>query len=186
MTHLPSVACREPSPLHRVEGESGVTLIESLIAMVVLTIGLLGLFVLHQTALHSSAHAFRVNVATWLAEDGMEYLLTREYNVQTQDALLAASGTDPTTTTDPYVTLGRYLPGEALGTLVNGMGGSDATYGSAIFQRSYHVEAMETDGSRIMLKVRVSFDDPYTGKTHGVTVGQSRSYDTVQMEAPGT
>ncbi|MCK6526148.1 prepilin-type N-terminal cleavage/methylation domain-containing protein [Myxococcota bacterium] len=168
-----------PCPTGALRGEAGVTLVEALIAMVVLTVGILGLFVLHNTALHSNATAYRFNVATLLAEDAMEYLLSLDFNPESQDAVIVPDGSvDDTSPADPLKPFSRSLPGES-GILLNAMGSTDGDFGTPIYTRSYVTEYVDaTDASRIALKVRVTFENPANGARQGVTVAQTRTLDT--------
>jgi len=79
--------------------EKGLSLIEVLVAMVVLSLGLLGLERVHIAAIQANSIASRLTQATTLAQDRAEQLMALPYN----DAALAdttAPGTF-TTYTDP-------------------------------------------------------------------------------------
>ena len=72
--------------------EKGLSLIEVLVAMVVLSLGLLGLERVHIAAIQANTIASRLTQATTLAQDRAEQLMALPYN----DAALAA-----TTYTEP-------------------------------------------------------------------------------------
>ena len=72
--------------------EKGLTLMEVLVAVVVLSLGLLGLERVHIAAIQANTIASRLTQATTLAQDRAEQLMALPYN----DAALAA-----TTYTEP-------------------------------------------------------------------------------------
>jgi type IV pilus assembly protein PilV len=76
--------------------EKGFTLMEVLVATVVLSLGLLGLEKMHLTAIQVNTIASRLTQATTLAQDRVERLMAMPYN----DPLLA--DTTPTGTFTSY------------------------------------------------------------------------------------
>src|SRR5262245_5532251 len=75
--------------------EKGFTLIEVLVAIVVLSVGLLGLERVHIAAIQANTIARRLTQATTLAQDRAEQLLALSYN----DAALADTTSPGTFTT---------------------------------------------------------------------------------------
>ncbi len=159
----------------------GFTLLELLIAMAVLLIGLLALWGLHSAAITSNANAYRLGVATILAQDGLEQLYGETYIATSLYAnpdldVTTCGGAFPSVTVDGLEHLPCYLDGSSV--RVNGLGGTDATMGPVIYLRTYHLE--EIVGSvhpRLLVRIRVTYEDPHTGKRHGVTMGVTRTVD---------
>ena len=101
----------------KMNDEKGFTLLEVLVAISLLTFGLLGLASLQVAAIRGNAFAGGVTEATTLAGDRMEYLLTLDYD-------------DPTDNSDPLDDV------DADGT----PGLDDATSGTADQYRTYSNE----------------------------------------------
>ena len=97
-------------------GEGGFTLIEVLVAMVVLGFALLGLFSLHSVALSASRQSEKMSVAAMLAKTQMEYLMTLPLpsDGSSPPADLVDLGADPTTASTPYAYLLRQSATSAL------------------------------------------------------------------------
>ena len=75
----------KPSPGRTMDRESGFTLIEILIAITILTVGLLGVASMQVSAIRGNDFSGSVTTGLCLAEDRMEELMRRGYT----DALLA-------------------------------------------------------------------------------------------------
>ena len=103
--------------IRKMNDEKGFTLLEVLVAISLLTFGLLGLASLQVAAIRGNAFAGGVTEATTLAGDRMEYLLTLDYD-------------DPTDNSDPLDDV------DADGTA----GLDDATSGTADQYRTYSNE----------------------------------------------
>jgi prepilin-type N-terminal cleavage/methylation domain-containing protein len=78
------------SPLR---GEGGFTLIEVIVAISILTIGLLAVAAMQSSAIRGNNMGYRVTESTTLAQDRLEWLMMQDY---TDAALNAGTGkTDP-------------------------------------------------------------------------------------------
>ncbi len=177
------------SPLRRRSNQRGFTLIELLIAMVVMTIGLLALWSMHNAALASNANAYRLGLATTLAQDGLERLMRETM----QDAQFASNNSALLQT----ATCGGIFPPLATDGLedlpcsfdqslrVNGLGNSDSSEGPTIFLRTYHLEdiAVGQGQDRLLIRVRVTYVDS-AGTRHGVTIGTTRTADQYNPDSP--
>ena len=76
-----------PSPLN---SESGFTLIEALIALAVLTIGILALNAMQVSAIRGNSTSNSLSVATSVARDGFERLMSVDVSVDVNDPLVDA------------------------------------------------------------------------------------------------
>jgi len=155
----------------------GFTLIELLIALSVMLIGLLALWRLQAAAISSNANAYRLGLATTLAQDGLEKLMGQTFVAGYLDPDLNCSTMPvfPIASIDGLETLCN-LDG---GLRVNGLGNTTVSLGPTIFLRSFHTEPVTSgNANRILIRVRVTYDDPHTGRRHGVTVGATRLVDS--------
>jgi len=150
-----------------------------LIALAVMLIGLTALWGLHGAAISSNANAYRLGVATILAHDTMEQLHSETFTVGYSNPdldLAACGGVFPPVVIDGLEPLPCSLDG--LNIRVNGLGNTDNTLGPVLFLRTYHVQYVDpTSADRLLLRVRVTYGDPHTGKRHGVTIGATRMAD---------
>ncbi len=165
---------------------SGFTLIELLIALAVMMVGLLALWSLHSAAITSNANAYRLGIATILAQDGMEGLYGETYTASYSNPDLDVAicgGVFPPSATDGLENLPCFLDGTSL--RVNGLGNTDTSLGPTIFLRTYHVQLNGTSDNRLLLRVRVTYDDPHTAKRHGVTIGATRLIDSYDPQNLG-
>ena len=170
---------------------SGFTLLELLIAMAVLLIGLMALWGLHSAAITSNANAYRLGVSTILAQDLLEQLYGETFiagslyaNPDLSDTTCGGPGTFPAVTVDGLEGLPCSLDGA--GVRVNGLGNTDATLGPVIYLRTYHLEEISTSThSRLLMRVRITYEDPHTGKRHGVTMGATRMVDAYDPQNLG-
>lgn len=163
-----------PNRRDRFERTRGFTLIELLLAMVVMTFGLLALWALHAASIQASARSYRLGIATALAQDAMEKLMSEPF-----------LSNDPSGTNPDLAPMGLFpavdadglddLPGaiDGLGVLVNGLGNTNTTFGPALFLRTYHSQFVGTETDRILLRVRVTYYDD-AAKRHGVTLAATR------------
>jgi prepilin-type N-terminal cleavage/methylation domain-containing protein len=159
--------------------QGGFTLLELLIALAVMMVGLTALWGLHGAAISSNANAYRLGVGTILAHDAMEQLHTETYTIGYANPdldLAACGGTFPPAAIDGLEPLPCSLDG--LNVRVNGLGNTNNNLGPVLFLRTYHVEYVDpASADRLLLRVRVTYDDPNTGKRHGVTIGATRMAD---------
>ncbi len=81
---------------HSTNNQAGFTLIETLVALTIITIGIIGPLTLLQRSLNATVYAKEKVTAIFLAEDALEYLK----NVRDSDALSAM--TDQNTATDYF------------------------------------------------------------------------------------
>jgi len=156
---------------------AGFTLIELLIALAVMLIGLLALWRLQAAAIASNANSYRLGLATTLAQDGLEQLMGKTYVAGYIDPDLNCTTlpTFPPASVDGLETLCP-LDGSLR---VNGLGNTNALLGPTIFLRSFHSEQLLAgNAARLLIRVRVTYGDPNTGKRHGVTVGATRMLDS--------
>ena len=157
-------------------GARGFTLIELLIAMAVMLIGLLALWRLQAAAIASNANAYRLGIATTLAHDAMEQLMEQTFVPGYTDPDLACSSLPlfPPLTVDGLEDLCLLDSGLR----VNGLGNTDVSLGPTIFKRSFHTQPlMAGENDRLLIRVRVTYDDPHSNKRHGVTIGATRMVD---------
>ena len=165
------------APLRRTAAR-GFTLIELLVAMAVLVIGLVALWSMHNYAIASNANSYRLGVATMLAQDAMEKLMAEPLlaNYSNIDLDPTTYGTFPPSTVDGLETLPGFIDG--VNQRVNGLGNSTVADGPLIYLRSFHVAYQDaTAQDQVLIRVRVTYDDPATGKRHGVTVAATRTHD---------
>jgi prepilin-type N-terminal cleavage/methylation domain-containing protein len=152
----------------------GFTLIELLIAMVVMTFGLLALWALHAASIEATARSYRLGIATTLAQDAMEKLMSETFIAN-----------DPAGTNPDLAPMALYpnadadglddLPGaiDGVNVRVNSLGSPNTAFGPAMFLRTYHSQFVGTETDRILLRVRVTYyDDAY--RRHGVTLAATR------------
>lgn len=178
------------APSTRRPADAGFTLIELLIALAVMMIGLLALWSMHNAAITSNANAYRLGIATTLAQDAMEGLLNEVFMQSDLSAggNSVALGTNcqiafPPASVDGLEPLGCNVelqaPDIGVPLRVNGLGNTNAGLGPVIFLRTYQVDALTTDSGsdRIRIRVRVTYDDNATAKRHGVTIGTTRLAD---------
>ncbi len=168
---------RRSSAGRRRKSIGGFTLIELLIALSVMLIGLLALWRLQAAAIASNANAYRLGLATTLAQDGLEKLMGQTFVAGFLDPDLNCSTLTvfPTASVDGLETL-CHLDG---GLRVNGLGNTNLTLGPTIFLRSFHTEPLVSGNpNRLLIRVRVTYDDPHTNRRHGVTVGATRLVDS--------
>ena len=155
----------------------GFTLIELLIAMVVMTFGLLALWALHAASIEANARSYRLGIATTLAQDAMEKLMSETMIANDPAGInpnLAPFGVFPAADPDGL----DDLPGavDAVATRVNSLGSVDPAFGPTMFLRTYHTEYVGTETDRILIRVRVTYyDDGF--KRHGVTLAATRLVD---------
>lgn len=158
----------------------GFTLIELLIAMTVMLIGLLGIWRLHSATMLADANAHRLGLATSLAHDSLEKLMTEPWlsNYVNQDLDPSAGpcgGTFPANSVDGLEPLPCAV--DAGAAFVNGLGSVDESLGPAMFLRTYHVDWVAGSDDRIVISVRVTYLDNATDKRHGVTLASTRTVD---------
>lgn len=172
---------RRPCARKSRQRSGGFTLLELLIAMAVLLIGLLALWGLHSAAITSNANAYRLGISTILAQDALEqiygetYISASLYSNPDLDTT-TCGGAFPAVTIDGLEELPCYVDGSTI--RVNGLGGTDATMGPVIYLRTYHLEdVVGSVNARLLIRVRVTYEDPHTGKRHGVTMGTTRTVD---------
>lgn len=155
-----------------------MTLVEAILALTILSVGLLSLFALHHAAITASQLSFRTSEATYLAQDMMDELLAKEY---TRDAPHEGGGyfegtTDLTDSDNPFMEYEHAFNAEPVGCLGT-VGGGD---GEPMYTRTYdvqHLSGGDDDYGRMILRTRVSFRMKETGKQHGVTLISTRSWD---------
>jgi len=162
----------------RSSSPSGFTLIELMIAMAVLLIGMVALWTLHAAAITSNANAYRLGISTVLAQDLLEQLYGETWMVSYPNPDLDTAlcgGAFPAATTDGLEDLPCTKDGASV--RVNGLGNVDATLGPVMYLRTYHLETMAGGVDRVLIRVRVTYEEPNTGKRHGVTMGTTRMAD---------
>lgn len=162
------------------QNQGGFTLIEVLVAMVVLGFALLGLFSLHSVALSASRQSEKMGICAMLAKSQMEYLMNLSYPADGSAAPtdLVDLAPDPTTATTPFVPL-NHPNGGSMPDAINAAGTTDAADGPLLYYRTWDVEYPFTDTSVIELTVRVTYIDGITdnAKTHGMTITSYRFQD---------
>ncbi len=156
----------------------GFTLIELLIAMAVMLIGLAALWGLHAAAITTNANAHRLGMATILAQDGLEQLYgefwVEGYTNPDLD-LTVCGGAFPAATDDGLEPLPCNVDGLTSTVYVNSLANTTATLAPVSYLRTFHLQTLSAD--RMLVRVRVTFSDPDTGKRHGVTMGATRMKD---------
>ena len=157
--------------------EDGVTLIEAMLAMTILTVGLLSLFSLHHAAFTATQLSFRTSEATYLAQDMMDELMAWEYtrtNPHNVGNGVFAGTTDGTDADNPFMEYEHAFNASPVGCLGTDGGGD----GLPMYTRTYDVQHITGDQyGRMVLRARVSFRMQETGKRHGVTLISTRSWD---------
>lgn len=160
-----------------VHAEDGVTLVEAMLALTILSVGLLSLFALHHAAITATQLSFRTSEATYLAQDMMDELLAKEYtrsNPNNGGGAYFQASTDDTDSDNPFADYDHAFNGSPVGCLGT-VGGGD---GEPMYTRTYDVEHLTGDQfGRMILRTRVSFSMKETGKEHGVTLISTRSWD---------
>jgi type IV pilus modification protein PilV len=160
-------------------GEEGMTLIEAMIALTILSVGLLSLFALHQAAMTASQLSFRISEATFLAQDMIDQLNSAEYTREDDNAGAGEAfetSTDNTVPNDPFAEHEHWFDGA--NTAVGGLGAVGADGGNRMYTRTYDIEPLSgSTTGRVIVRARVSFRMKETGKDHGVNLITSRSYD---------
>ena len=162
----------------RSRSTEGFTLLELLIAMAVLVIGLVSLWSLHTYALAANANSYRLGISTMLAQDTMEKLMSETHiaNYVNPDLNPAVYGVYPAVTVDGLEDLTGYMDG--VGIRVNGLGNTDASQGPLLYLRTFHVGYVDVAATdQLLIRARVTYEDPHTNKRHGVTVASTRLHD---------
>lgn len=77
--------------------KAGLTLIEVLVALTLLTVGLLGVALMQVSSISGNVFSREMAVATELSHDMLEKLLTFDYTSTTEDTALLAGVNHPTT-----------------------------------------------------------------------------------------
>lgn len=156
--------------------------------MSVLALALLGLFSLHNLALGSNWYAVRMNTASMLARQQMEFLMNIPLPAGGSVSPLLTDGgaANPTTASEPLA----YLPLPNAGSApdpINALGTSDGDDGPLIYYRTWDVENLPGMGPDVMLlTVRVSFqDNAFGGRRSGVTISSMRYKDVEDYSAGG-
>lgn len=176
----------------RVGARGGFTLIELMIALGILLVGLLALWSLQATAVANTSNAYRLGLATTLAQDTLEQLEEAVLAVNGESTLFTTcTGAIPADPTNPLAELPCAYDDIRMGSVglfVNAMGSLDASLGPVIFRRTYLNEDISTGTMpRYRITVRVTYFDTATNKTHGVTVATTRSADRYNpANPPGT
>ncbi len=162
-----------------VAGERGMTLIEAMFALVILTVGLLSLYALHHAAITATQLSFRTSEATFLAQDMMDQLMAAEYtreNPHNGSGETFEATVHPSDPSDPLADFGHWFDGENV--TVGCLGAVGAGGGQAIYSRTYDVEHIaDDDYGRMIVRARTTFQMGETTKKHGVTLISTRSYD---------
>jgi len=155
----------------------GFTLIELLLAMLVMTFGLLALWALHAASIEASGRAYRLGMATTLAQDAMEKLMSESFLANDPSGVnpdLAPMGSFPAVDADGL----DALPGavDGIGIRVNSLGSTNSNFGPTIYLRTYHTEFVGAETDRVLIRVRVTYEDA-TARRHGVTLAATRLVD---------
>jgi prepilin-type N-terminal cleavage/methylation domain-containing protein len=167
----------------------GFTLLEMLIAMAVLVIGMASLWSLHTYALAANANSYRIGISTMLAQDSLEKLMAETHvpGYTNPDLNPALYGIYPPATVDGLEDLTGYMDG--VGIRVNGLANVDVSQGPTMYLRTFHVAYVNVASTdQLLIRVRVTYDDPHTNKRHGVTLATTRltdGYDPMGL-APST
>ncbi len=161
-----------------IHAEEGVTLVEAVLALTILSVGLLSLFALHHAAITASQLSFRTSEATYLAQDMVDELMAKEYTREAnhESGDYFEGTTDPTDADNPYIDYEHDFNAAPVGCLGTVSGGD----GAPMYTRTYdiqHLESGDDDFGRMILRTRVTFSMHETGKVHGVTLITSRSWD---------
>jgi len=178
-------AWREAFP-HGARGQQGLTLIEAMFALSILAIGLLSLFALHQAAITAGQLSYRTSQATILAQDMMEQLVHTPYNrAASPPTNLEDNQLDQTDADNPLIDLEHFFDGGTPGNCikVDALASTGGGGGKPMFCRTYDITVLDADpagSGRLMIKTRVTFQMKETGKHHGVTLIETRSFDRYQ------
>lgn len=139
--------------------QRGTTLLEILIAVVVITTGMLGFFTLHIRSHRVAASAQRTAQATALASSKQNSLMAIPFS-----STLSAAGQVPTL----FPSCGSWPPVDRLADLcnvetVNAMGTTNPSQGLLIFRRSWAVVVADGESGQstldMMVRVRYSAED---------------------------
>ncbi len=155
----------------------GFTLIELMLAMLVMTFGLLALWALHAASIEASSRAYRLGMATTLAQDAMEKLMAESFLANDPSGVnpdLSPMGTFPAADADGLDNLPGAIDG--VGVRVNSLGSTNTAYGPAMYLRTYHTEFVGAETDRLLIRVRVTYIDD-AAKRHGVTLAATRLVD---------
>ena len=174
-----------PIPPVRAHGSRGFTLIELMIAMAVLTLGLLALWSLHTASIQASARSYRLGICTMLAQDSMEKMMAETFIANDPNGVnpdLAAMGVFPAADADGLDDLLGFIDG--VGVRVNSLGNTDASLGPTLYLRSFHVQNLDAETDRLLLHTRVTYIDD-GGRRHGVTLAATRLVDRYDPAGQG-
>lgn len=139
--------------------QRGTTLLEILIAVVVITTGMLGFFTLHIRSHRVAASAQRTAQATALASSKQNALMAIPFS-----STLTSAGLVPTL----FPSCGSWPPVDRLADLcnvetVNAMGTTNPSQGQLIFRRSWAVVVADGESGQstldMMVRVRYSAED---------------------------
>lgn len=159
--------------------DRGLTLIEAMFALMILTVGLLSLYALHHAAITATQLSFRTSEATFLAQDMMDQLMAAEYtreNPHDGSGDTFEATVHPSDPSDPLADYGHWFDGENV--TVGCLGAVGAGGGAAIYTRTYDIEHITDDVyGRMIIRARATFQMGETSKKHGVTLISTRSYD---------
>ncbi len=146
--------------------------------MAVLLIGLVSLWSLHAYAMAANANSYRLGISTMLAQDVLEKLMAETHvpGYTNPDLNPAVYGIYPPATVDGLEDLTGYMDG--VGIRVNGLGNTNSADGPLIYLRTFHVAYVDIAAAdQLLIRVRVTYDDPHTAKRHGVTIASTRLTD---------
>lgn len=165
---------RRPGYQHR--GERGFTLVEVLIATVLLSFALIVMFGFHSQAVRSNLHARKLSDCTYLAQTEMERLLALPWNDGYRHPDLVDSDTDNTSDADPWAWLEHPSSG-AEPSAVNAAGNTDTDYGLPIYYVTWDIQDMDDDAIWTRLRVRCVYKDKTFNTWNGTTVSSYRFRD---------
>ena len=166
-----------PWPARRAP-RGGFTLVEALIASAILGFSLIVMFGFHSQAVRSNQQARKMTDCSYLAQLKMEQLMSVPWTTASMHSMLADAGSDPTSGSDPWVTL-SHVNGDEFGD----PGAVDAQNNRVAatvpgYWVSWDTEYMDADPTWIRIRVRCVYEDRTFGQFRGTTISSYRFRDS--------
>lgn len=155
----------------------GFTLIEVLIATVLLSFSLIVMFGFHTQAMRSNMYARKLTDCTYLSQMQMERLLSMPWTDADRPDELLDSESDPTTSGDLWAYLEHPNGSGVAPNPVNAKNNSDEDQGPLNYYLTWDVADMDDEGTWARIRVRCIYEDEAFNTWRGTTIASYRFQD---------